>query len=219
MSERLEAFARRVREVQKWKVLYGEKQRLLGKSLKNSTRLMIELIQLERRKPEDVRLVKVMPGLLDALSREKQILERLGASNATTRDHSGFRDFLQRLSREQTTRAQGAGLGGAMFQQAAPTSQLHEENGAVDKGHRCSRATQARRCKCGGGGIFGTRRRGEGAEVRLGETREITRAVGQLGLRKLRFQSSRAVQLSANLRECPLLTQSGHPTFLALSFQ
>src|ERR1700746_2149847 len=33
-----------------------------------------------------------------------------------------------------TTRAQGAGLGGAMFQQAAPTSQLHEENGAVDKG-------------------------------------------------------------------------------------
>src|SRR4029077_1196568 len=75
MSERLEAFARRIREVQKWKVLYGEKQRLLGKSLKNSTRLMIELIQLERRKPEDVRLVKVMPGLLDALSREKQILE------------------------------------------------------------------------------------------------------------------------------------------------
>jgi hypothetical protein len=83
MSERLEAFARRVREVQKWKVLYGEKQRLLGKSLKNSTRLMIELIQLERRKPEDVRLVRVMPGLLDALSREKQILERLGASNVT----------------------------------------------------------------------------------------------------------------------------------------
>jgi hypothetical protein len=101
MSERLEAFARRVREVQKWKVLYGEKQRLLGKSLKNSTRLMIELIQLERRKPEDVRLVRGMPRLLDALSREKQILERLGASNATTRDHSGFRDFLQRLSREQ----------------------------------------------------------------------------------------------------------------------
>jgi hypothetical protein len=82
-------------------VLYGEKQRLLGKSLKNSTRLMIELIQLERRKPEDVRLVRGMPRLLDALSREKQILERLGASNATTRDHSGFRDFLQRLSREQ----------------------------------------------------------------------------------------------------------------------
>lgn len=54
MSERLGAFARRVREVQKWKVLYGEKQRLLGKSLKNSTRLMIEFIQLERRKPEDV---------------------------------------------------------------------------------------------------------------------------------------------------------------------
>ena len=101
MSERLEAFARRVREVQKWKVLYGEKQRLLGKSLKNSTRLMIELIQLERRKPEDVRLARGMPRLLDALSREKQILERLGASNATTRDHSGFRDFLQRLSREQ----------------------------------------------------------------------------------------------------------------------
>jgi hypothetical protein len=42
-----------------------------------------------------------MPRLLDALSREKQILERLGASSATTRDHSGFRDFLQRLSREQ----------------------------------------------------------------------------------------------------------------------
>lgn len=81
MSERLEAFARRVREVQKWKVLYGEKQRLLGKSLKNSTRLMIEPIQLERRKPADVRLVKVMPGL--SLSRQKQILERLGASNAT----------------------------------------------------------------------------------------------------------------------------------------
>jgi hypothetical protein len=101
MSERLEAFARRVREVQKWKVLYGEKQRLLGKSLKNSTRLMIELIQLERRKPEDVRLVRGMPRLLDALSCEKQILERLGASNATTRDQSGFRDFLQRLSREQ----------------------------------------------------------------------------------------------------------------------
>jgi hypothetical protein len=101
MSERLEAFARRVREVQKWKVLYGEKQRLLGKSLKNSTRLMIELIQLERRKPEDVRLVKVMPGLLDALSREKQILERLGASNATTHDYGGFRDFLQQLSEEQ----------------------------------------------------------------------------------------------------------------------
>jgi hypothetical protein len=101
MSERLDAFARRVREVQKWKVLYGEKQRLLDKSLKNSTRLMIELIQLERRKPEDVRLVKVMPGLLDALSREKQILERLGASNATTRDYSGFRDFLQQLSEEQ----------------------------------------------------------------------------------------------------------------------
>ena len=101
MSERLEAFARRVREVQKWKVLYGEKQRLLGKSLKNSTRLMIELIQLERRKPEDVRLVRGMPRLLNALSREKQILERLGASNATTRDHSVFRDVLQRLSREQ----------------------------------------------------------------------------------------------------------------------
>jgi len=100
-GERLDGFARRVREVQKWKVLYGEKQRLLGKSLKNSTRLMIELIQLERRKPEDVRLVRGMPRLLDALSREKQILERLGASNATTRDHSGFRDFLQRLSREQ----------------------------------------------------------------------------------------------------------------------
>jgi hypothetical protein len=100
MSERLDAFARRVREVQKWKVLYGEKQRLLGKSLKNSTRLMIELIQLERRKPEDVRLVKVMPGLLDSLSREKQILERLGASNVTTRDYGGFRDFLQRLSEE-----------------------------------------------------------------------------------------------------------------------
>jgi len=99
MSERLEAFARRVREVQKWKVLYGEKQRLLGKSLKNSTRLMIELIQLGCRKPEDVRLV--MPGLLNALSREKQILERLGASNATVRDYSGFRDFLQRLSEEQ----------------------------------------------------------------------------------------------------------------------
>jgi hypothetical protein len=48
--------------------------------------LMIELIQLERRKPEEVRLVKVMPRLLDALSREKQ-----------------------------------ARLGGAMFQQAAPT--------------------------------------------------------------------------------------------------
>jgi hypothetical protein len=96
MSERLDAFARRVREVQKWKVLYGEKQRLLGKSLRNSTRLMVELIQLERRKPEDVRLVKVMPGLLDALSREKQILERLGASNVTTRDYGGFRDFLQR---------------------------------------------------------------------------------------------------------------------------
>ena len=62
---------------------------------------MIELIQLERRKPEDVRLVRVMPGLLDALSREKQILERLGASNATFRDYSGFRDFLQRLSEEQ----------------------------------------------------------------------------------------------------------------------
>jgi len=101
MSERLEAFARRVREVQKWKVLYGEKQRLLGKSLKNSTRLMLELIQLGCRKPEDVRLVRVMPGLLDALSREKQILERLGASNATFRDYSGFRDFLQRLSEEQ----------------------------------------------------------------------------------------------------------------------
>jgi hypothetical protein len=101
MSERLDAFARRVREVQKWKVLYGEKQRLLGKSLRNSTRLMVELIQLERRKPEDVRLVKVMPGLLDALSREKQILERLGASNVTTRDYGGFRDFLQRLSEEQ----------------------------------------------------------------------------------------------------------------------
>src|SRR6516164_2814669 len=102
MSERLEALARRVREVQKWKVLYGEKQRLLGKSLKNSTRLMIELIQLERRKPEDVRLVKVViPGLLDALGREKQILERLGASNATFRDYSGYRDFLQRLSEEQ----------------------------------------------------------------------------------------------------------------------
>jgi hypothetical protein len=101
MSERLEAFARRVREVQKWKVLYGEKQRLLGKSLKNSTRLMIELIQLGCRKPEDVGLVTVMPGLLDALSREKQILERLGASNATFRDYSGFRDFLQRLSEEQ----------------------------------------------------------------------------------------------------------------------
>ena len=101
MSERLEAYARRVREVQKWKVLYGEKQRLLGKSLKNSTRLMIELIQLGCRKPEDVRLVRVMPGLLDALSREKQILERLGASNATFRDYSGFRDFLQRLSEEQ----------------------------------------------------------------------------------------------------------------------
>ncbi len=101
MSERLEAFARRVREVQKWKVLYGENQRLLGKSLKNSTRLMIELIQLGCRKPEDVRLVRVMPGLLDALSREKQILERLGASNATFRDYSGFRDFLQRLSEEQ----------------------------------------------------------------------------------------------------------------------
>jgi hypothetical protein len=98
MSERLEAFARRVREVQKWKVLYGEKQRLL---LKSSTRLMIELIQLERRRPEDVRLMKVMPGLLDALSREKQILERLGASNATTRDYGGFRDFLQQLSEEQ----------------------------------------------------------------------------------------------------------------------
>ena len=102
MSERLEALARRVREVQKWKVLYGEKQRLLGKSLKNSTRLMIELIQLERRKPEDVRLVRVViPGLLDALGREKQILERLGASNATFRDYSGYRDFLQRLSEEQ----------------------------------------------------------------------------------------------------------------------
>ena len=102
MSERLEAFARRVREVQKWKVLYGEKQRLLGKSLKNSTRLMIELIQLERRKPEDVRLVRVViPGLLDALGREKQILERLGASNATFRDYSGYRDSLQRLSEEQ----------------------------------------------------------------------------------------------------------------------
>src|ERR1700755_3065202 len=80
MSKRLEAFARRVREVQKWKVLYGEKQRLLGKSLKNTTRLMIELIQLERRKPKEVRLERVMPGLLDALSREKQILEsRSGA--------------------------------------------------------------------------------------------------------------------------------------------
>jgi hypothetical protein len=101
MSERLEASARRVREVQKWKVLYGEKQRLLGKSLKNSTRLMTELVELERRKPEDVRIVRVMPGLLDALSREKQILERLGASNATFRDYSGFRDFLQRLSEEQ----------------------------------------------------------------------------------------------------------------------
>jgi len=101
MSERLEAFARRVREVQKWKVLYGEKQRLLGKSLKSSTRLMIELIQLGCRKPEDVRLVRVMPGLLDALIREKQILERLGASNATFRDYSGFRDFVQRLSEEQ----------------------------------------------------------------------------------------------------------------------
>jgi len=101
MSDRLEAFALRVREVQKWKVLYLEKQRLLAKSLKNSTRLMIELIQLERRKPEGVRLVRVMPGLLDALSREKQILERLGASNATFRDYSGFRDFLQRLSEEQ----------------------------------------------------------------------------------------------------------------------
>ena len=101
MSERLEAFARRVREVQKWKVLCGEKQRLLGKSLKNSTRLMTELVELERRKPEDVRIVSVMPGLLDALSREKQILERLGASNATFRDYSGFRDFLQRLSEEQ----------------------------------------------------------------------------------------------------------------------
>jgi anti-sigma factor RsiW len=52
MSERLEAFARRAREVQKWKVLYGEKQRLLAKSLKNSTRLMIELIQLERQRFE-----------------------------------------------------------------------------------------------------------------------------------------------------------------------
>ena len=82
-------------------MLYVEEQRLLGKSLKNSTRLMIELIQLERRKPEDARLVKVMPRLLDALSREKQILERLGASNATFRDYSGFRDFLQRLSEEQ----------------------------------------------------------------------------------------------------------------------
>src|SRR6266699_2822220 len=79
-----------------------------------------------------------------------------------------------------TTPAQGASLGGAMFQQAAPTSQLHEENGAVDKGHRCSRATQARRCNGGAGGIFGTRRRGEGAEVGLGKTREITRVVGQL---------------------------------------
>ena len=101
MSERLDAFARRAREVQKWKVLYGEKQRLLGKSLKNSTRLMIELIQLESRKPEDAGLVRVMPGLLDALSREKQILERLGASTATFRDYGGFRDFLQRLSEEQ----------------------------------------------------------------------------------------------------------------------
>jgi hypothetical protein len=101
MSERLEAFARRVREVQKWKVLYGEKQRLLGKSLKSSTRLIIELIQLGCRKPEDVRLVRVMPGLLDALIREKQILERLGASNATFRDYSGFRDFVQRLWEEQ----------------------------------------------------------------------------------------------------------------------
>jgi len=101
MSERLEASARRVREVQKWKVLYGEKQRLLGKSLKNSTRLMTELVELERRKPEDVRIVRVMPGLLDALSRDRQILERLGASNATFRDYSGFRDFLQRLSEEQ----------------------------------------------------------------------------------------------------------------------
>jgi hypothetical protein len=101
MSERLEAFALRVREVQKWKVLYIEKQRLLAKSLKNSTRLMIELIQLERRKPEGARLVRVMPGLLDALSREKQILERLGASNTTFRDYSGFRDFLQRLSQEK----------------------------------------------------------------------------------------------------------------------
>ena len=101
MSDRLEAFALRAREVQKWKVLYLEKQRLLAKSLKNSTRLMIELIQLERRKPEGVRLVRVMPGLLDALSREKQILERLGASNATFGDYSGFRDFLQRLSEEQ----------------------------------------------------------------------------------------------------------------------
>src|SRR5437660_9117887 len=61
----------------------------------------VELIQLGCRKPEDVRLVRVMPGLLDALSREKQILERLGASNATFRDYSGFRDFLQRLSEEQ----------------------------------------------------------------------------------------------------------------------
>jgi hypothetical protein len=45
--------------------------------------------------------VRVMPGLLDALSREKQILERLGASNATFRDYSDFRDFLQRQSEEQ----------------------------------------------------------------------------------------------------------------------
>ena len=73
MSERLEAFARRVREVQKWKVLYGEKQRLLGKSLKNSTRLMLELIQLGCRKPEDVRLVRVMPGLLDALAARSKV--------------------------------------------------------------------------------------------------------------------------------------------------
>ncbi len=101
MSEQLEASALRVREVQKWKVLYLEKQRLLAKALKNSTRLMMELIQLERRKPECVRLVRVMPGLLDALSREKQILERLGASNKTFRDFSGFRDFLQRLSEER----------------------------------------------------------------------------------------------------------------------
>src|SRR5262249_6732176 len=101
MSERLEAFARRVREVQKWKVLYGEKQRLIGKSLKNSTRLMIELVQLERRKPKEVRLVRAMPGLLDALSRERQILESLGASNATFHDYSGFGDFLQRLSEQQ----------------------------------------------------------------------------------------------------------------------
>jgi hypothetical protein len=76
-----------------------------------------------------------------------------GASNATTRDHSGFRDFLQRLSREQPSvlkaqdwEAQFSNKQRLLLNSMKKTVRLVRDIVALE-----------RRCKGGGSGICGTR--------------------------------------------------------------